>query len=347
MLAVATLGGRAFAFAAALFAAASVAAAPPAGTGSAQPKAAAERPKAYNIGGALALGENAGYQFQTVTGPVRLDIPTVLNESTTNTSGTVRVALFVTAGPSATQGTYWTIAFADLGTLSPGFRFNPSSQTVSYSAPPDGTYYVHMGVFEFEPTTCAAASGYCLDDFVTFTDRVQVINGQIFDAGPPPEPQALAVEFFHAGFNHYFVTSYTNEIQALDTGVIVGWTRTGRSFPVWSQDTGGKAGVCRFFSTSFAPRSSHFYTPYADECTTLRGNPNWQFEAVAFFVENPDVNGSCAVGRRPLYRLYNQGLSGAPNHRYTTELDVRQAMLNAGWISEGWGPLGAIACVPA
>jgi hypothetical protein len=52
------------------------------------------------------------------------------------------------------------------------------------------------------------------------------------------------------------------------------------------------------------------------------------------------------VGTQPLYRLYNNGQGGAPNHRYTTRIDVRQQMITQGWVSEGYGPLGAIACVP-
>ena len=46
----------------------------------------------------------------------------------------------------------------------------------------------------------------------------------------------------------------------------------------------------------------------------------------------------------PLYRLYNDGMGGAPNHRYTTSLTVRAAMIEAGWIPEGSG-IGVIGCV--
>lgn len=348
MHAAVSLGGRAFTLAAAALFAVSAAAATARGqTVTVVPKGADARPKAYNIGGALALGDDAGYQFQSVTGPVRLDVGSVVNESTTNVSGTVRVALFVTQSPDPTAGVYWTVASTDLGTLQPGFMFGPLSRTVDYLAPPDGIFFIHMGAFEYEPATCTTASGFCLDDVVSFTNRVEVVNGAIYDAGPAPAPRAEAVEYYHAGFGHYFVTSFGNEIQLLDAGAFQGWARTGQSFPVWTADAGGMAGVCRFFSTSFAPKSSHFYTPFADECTTVRANRDWQFEAIAFFAEYPDTNGNCAAGRQPLYRLYNSGLSGAPNHRYTTSLQTRQQMLNQGWVSEGWGPFGTIACVPA
>jgi hypothetical protein len=303
-------------------------------------------PKAYNVGGALAIREDAGYGFLTTSGPVRLDIGRITNESTTTTSGSVRAALFVTAEPAPT-GNYWVIARSDLGTLGPSQFFGPLSHTVPYTPPPDGLYYVHMGAFEYEPGFCAASDGYCLDDYVTFESRVEVVNGQIFDAGPPAAPVTTAIEYYHTGFNHYFVTTFANEIALLDAGAFQGWVRTGREFDVWSTAAGREAGVCRFFSTSFAPKSSHFYTPFADECTTVRGNRDWQFEAIAFYVDLPNVNGNCLPGTTPLYRLYNNGQGGAPNHRYTTALDVRNQMLQQGWIPEGYGPLGAIACVPA
>ncbi|MCC7217290.1 MAG: hypothetical protein IT517_11000 [Burkholderiales bacterium] len=301
--------------------------------------------KAYNVGGALALGNDVGYQFLTTQGPVRLDIGQITNESTNTTSGSVRAGVFVTADPGAT-GTYFVVASTDLGVLAPGASFGPLSHTVPYAPPPDGTYYVHMGVFEYEPATCTNATGYCLDDFVSFTNLVQVVNGQIYDAGPPAPTTATAVEYFHTGFQHYFMTSFADEIALLDAGRFQGWVRTGRTFKVFVTNQGNQSGVCRFFSTSFAPKSSHFYTPFADECTTVRANPDWQFEAIAFYVDFPTFNGSCPAGETPLYRLYNNGAGGAPNHRYTVDLDVRLAMINQGWTPEGYGPLGAIACVP-
>ena len=332
---------------AALFAmlplAAQAASAPPADSTTVTPKAARAQPKAYNVGGALAIREDAGYQFLSSNGPVRLDIGRIENESATTISGSVRAGLFISSDPTP-SGTYYVIARSDLGTLQPGFFFGPLSHTVPYLVPPDGTYYIHMGAFEFEPGLCGTADGYCLDDWVTFVNRVEVIGGQIFDAGPPIPPTATAVEYYHTGFDHYFVTSIANEIALLDAGHFQDWVRTGATFPVWTTNSGSMAEMCRFFSTSFAPRSSHFYT--ATECATLLANPNWQFETIAFYVDLPSLNGNCVPGTQPLYRLYNDAMSGAPNHRYTISLDVRNQMLTQGWRSEGFGVFGTAACVP-
>ncbi|MBI4741770.1 MAG: hypothetical protein HY777_09550 [Betaproteobacteria bacterium] len=149
-----------------------------------------------------------------------------------------------------------------------------------------------------------------------------------------------AIEYFHAGFGHYFITAAADEAAAIDAGIIKGWARTGQTFKVYPLNASGAANVCRFFSTSFAPKSSHFYTPSASECTFVKSNPNWQYEQLVFSV-GATSSGACSSGLSPLYRLYNNGLSGAPNHRYTVSNTIVSTMSAQGWVSEG-----VIACVP-
>jgi hypothetical protein len=165
----------------------------------------------------------------------------------------------------------------------------------------------------------------------------------------PPTPTANAIEYHHAGFDHYFVTAIADEITKLDNGTIVGWARTGQAFKVYLAPVptpGRSVDVCRFFSAAFAPKSSHFYTPLASECADVKKNPNWQFEAVVFSMQEVDNTGICVLGTQPVYRAYNNGQGGAPNHRYTTSLTVRSQMLAQGWIPEGYGSLGVTMCSP-
>ena len=83
----------------------------------------------------------------------------------------------------------------------------------------------------------------------------------------------------HAGaFDHYFFTANADEIAALDRGMFPGGERTGESFNVYSAPFFGTASVCRFFSASFAPKSTHFYTQDAGECSFLSAGGVWQFE---------------------------------------------------------------------
>jgi hypothetical protein len=167
------------------------------------------------------------------------------------------------------------------------------------------------------------------------------------NGAPTTSTIVKAIEYYHAVFNHYFMTAIPLEIANLDTGALSkDWKRTGEAFNVYVSGFPNTAPVCRFFSTSFAPKSSHFYTPNVAECATVKKNPNWLFEAEVFNLALPAADGSCAAGTAPLYRLYNNGQGAAPNHRYTTSLTIRATMQGQGWIPEGNGVVGVIGCVP-
>ncbi len=162
-----------------------------------------------------------------------------------------------------------------------------------------------------------------------------------------PPVKSLAIEYVHAEFDHYFVTAILDEIAKLDNGTFAGWTRTGKSFNVFSS-TGAPPStvpVCRYFSTTFAPKSSHFYSALASECDGLLTTPDWQFEGYVFNVAPPVGDGSCPTGFTPVYRLYNDGQGAAPNHRFTTDLAVRSQMLARGYVAEGYG-IGVSMCSP-
>jgi len=163
----------------------------------------------------------------------------------------------------------------------------------------------------------------------------------------PSVAATTAVEYFHYGFGHYFLTAAPGEIAALDGGLVTGWARTGESFAVLDLGAAGATPVCRFWTDqAFAPVSSHFYTPFADECVAVKAMPQWRYEGDAFAVALADANGNCGKSLLPLYRLYNDARSGAPNHRYTTRAALRAQMVAQGWIPEGVG-IGVTACVPA
>jgi uncharacterized delta-60 repeat protein len=163
-----------------------------------------------------------------------------------------------------------------------------------------------------------------------------------------PPDRATVIEYYHDVFDHFFITTLPDEVAALDSGYFQGWGRTGQTFQVHPLDQlAGSAPVCRFFSgQTFAPKSSHFFTPLATECEAVKQNPDWMFEGLVFGLDLPAADGTCtAGGQTPLYRLYNNGQGGAPNHRYLTDEGVFYAMIGSdGWIPEGFG-VGVIGCV--
>ena len=247
---------------------------------------------------------------------------------------------------------------------------NTATTTISGVPYPPGTFYVTdwevgivepgssgSGIFTYSASlnsmmlratltggsaTCSATKARTL--YSELANVYPQIKSTITTA--PLGERATAVEYYHAAFDHYFVTALADEIAKLDNGTFVGWSRTGRTFNVYAASPSGTAPVCRFFSVSFAPKSSHFYTPDPGECAKVKTNGNWQFEAVVFSMPIPDALGVCPAATIPVYRLYNNGQGAAPNHRYTVSTAVRAQMVARGWIPEGYGASGVIMCAP-
>jgi len=177
--------------------------------------------------------------------------------------------------------------------------------------------------------------------------RFAVIAASGLLAGAAVAASSTAVEYYQTAYGHFFVTASPTEIAALDGGTPRGWSRTGQSFEVLAPGSPASANVCRFWSDqSFAPKSSHFYTPFDWECAKVKGDPIWWYEGEVFAVTLADAAGACVPGTLPLYRLYNDGRGNASNHRYTTSLAIRSQMLAQGWLPEGAG-IGVIGCVPS
>jgi Abnormal spindle-like microcephaly-assoc'd, ASPM-SPD-2-Hydin/Repeat of unknown function (DUF5648) len=163
--------------------------------------------------------------------------------------------------------------------------------------------------------------------------------------------EETVIEYFETAFNHYFITPLAGEIQLLDARQppFQDWVRTGGSFKA-NRATGapaGAVGVCRFFNDNFLGTSTHFYAPHGLGCEqTIADFPDWTLEDPNLFLAVlPDANGNCPAGQIPVYRLYNNGMGGAPNHRFTTDPDVRMQMIAAGYAPEGAG-VGVGWCAP-
>jgi len=178
----------------------------------------------------------------------------------------------------------------------------------------------------------------------------------------PTPTLVTAVEYYNAARDHYFITASAPDIDALDNDLFAGWQRTGESFPVGAHAStqldleytyyGGPA--CRFYIPP-AEGDSHFFSNSADECAGVQARfPDFMLEtSSAFYATAPDpATGVCPVMTgfidgdielRPVFRLWNGRAD--TNHRYTTRPDLRAAMIDRGWISEGYGPLGVTWCV--
>ena len=146
----------------------------------------------------------------------------------------------------------------------------------------------------------------------------------------------LAIEYYNAALQHYFLTAESLEAAALDGGAFGGaWKRTGYAFAVSTSTGSDSFDVCRFFGKPGEGPDSHFYTGYEAECATLKANPLWIFESVGFRMALPSGN-SCPASTLPVYRLYNDPATlAAVNHRFTTDASIYAQLQGAGWIGEG------------
>jgi hypothetical protein len=163
-----------------------------------------------------------------------------------------------------------------------------------------------------------------------------------FSSGTARAALADAIEFYHAAFDHYFVTTAADEINKLDTGVFTGWQRTGQSFKVMDRATTGAGGlaVCRFYGNPAAGLDSHFYSASATECedVAIKFAGVWILEDSSVFqVFLPNaMTGACPSGSVPIYRSWNNRADS--NHRYTTDPATQQSMVAKGYVAEGYGP---------
>ncbi|MBK9116372.1 MAG: hypothetical protein IPM22_12260 [Betaproteobacteria bacterium] len=173
------------------------------------------------------------------------------------------------------------------------------------------------------------------------------------------ETVVTVVEYYHAGLGHFFVTADPAEVANLDAGAFGGvWKRTGQTFGAWAMAgrPADSVPVCRFFGTDqyrangtrIGP-NSHFYTADPAECAYVKtawpsiaasgvSYPAWTYESDAFAVKLAS-GGACPVGTEALYRAYNDGAGGDPNHRYVVDPRLLEGM--PGWVFEG-----AVMCHP-
>ena len=153
------------------------------------------------------------------------------------------------------------------------------------------------------------------------------------------------VEYYHARFDHYFLTWRPSEIAALDAGTVIrGWTRTGATFRAWATPEAGSSPVCRYYIPP-ALGDSHFYGRGNAECeATGREQPGLVLEDARFMHLALPSAGACPANTVPVYRVFSHRADA--NHRYTTDRAVRDEMVARGWLAEGDGPDLVVMCAP-
>jgi hypothetical protein len=171
-----------------------------------------------------------------------------------------------------------------------------------------------------------------------------------FQSGVPapatPVATAMAIEYYWAARDHYFISADPAEIAALDASAPGGWARTGQSFGVYAKRTAGDSPVCRYYIPPLYG-DSHLFDASPLVCFQAQTLfPMFVYETGnAFSVYLPDqTSGACPTGTAPVYRLWNN--RSDTNHRYTTSAALRDQMLAKGYVAEGYGAPAVAMCAP-
>lgn len=183
-------------------------------------------------------------------------------------------------------------------------------------------------------------AGFRNDERVETTQK-----GLMFKAGEP-----WAVEFYHSGLDHYFITADPAEATLLLENPAWGWALTGSGFVVANATDPAAQSVHRFYGSIDPGPNSHFYTASTAERDQLVAiaastpvGPRWNLEGVAFHARIPDASGACPDDAPfRVARVYNGGTTALvdgrrldPNHRYGAVRDVLLSGSSATWQEEG------------
>ena len=271
--------------------------------------------------GQLAMPGSISFGSQTVATASAANTVTI-----TNIGG----AAVAVAGASSSNPSEFTIASSTCATVSAGGS-------------------CAIGV-TFKPGAAGARSGSIsvVSDGVGSPQTIGVTGTGATAGSAPTVP---VVEYYNPVLDHYFITSVAGEVTLLNARQppFQDWVPTGLSFKGYANAAApaGSVAICRFFNSTFAPKSSHFYAPHGLGCeATIASFPDWKLEDDKLFnALLPDAGGACPTGTVEVYRLYNSGMGGAPNHRFVTSLAERQTMINKGYVPEGNG-IGVGMCAP-
>jgi hypothetical protein len=229
------------------------------------------------------------------------------------------------------DGTFTQVVWSQ-GVTEPG-----SSGSLVATLAAAGSHYEVRGALYAGASACS--SPHAPDYFSRLETALPVMRQYLTPGAANPNGEVVAVEFYNASLDHYFLSTDPVEIGNLDSGHTVGWARTGLRFLVYDHQAPNTSPVCRFYRTP-GYGDSHFYSASPQECAqTAAAHPvDWIYESASvFYAQLPDTaRGACPGGTVAVYRFFN---ASTTNHRYTVEMFLRDQMeASPLWTPEGYGP---------
>ncbi len=124
------------------------------------------------------------YGYNYVGNSVTLTVARIANNSSTRTTGTLRLELWATSSSPARGAGFTGYRLAVGSTfspLSPREYYYDVTRTATFTPPPDGTYYMVLVLAEYSSTGCSQSDGYCISDSGVFSSTRTFGN-----PNPPP-----------------------------------------------------------------------------------------------------------------------------------------------------------------
>ena len=147
-------------------------------------------PGPKSVANGLVMEGNISFNKPSGSSVVTLSVETITNNSGSRSTGTLRLELWATLSRPSRGGSlsgYRLAVGPQLSPLQPNFHYSNVVQTTSFSAPPDGTYWMTVILAEFDSNNCSQSDFFCVSDSLTFSS--QNTFGNAPPPPPPPPPQ--------------------------------------------------------------------------------------------------------------------------------------------------------------
>jgi hypothetical protein len=134
------------------------------------------------------------------------------------------------------------------------------------------TIMAHVTTFTGANASGAVAASSALTWDCTTGQVLAMSNaGNADGANLSPGPGLVqVVEYHNAAADHYFLTSVSAEIAALDAGQIAGWVRTQNNFNAFVDAAAGASPICRIYLPAVYG-DSHLFSASPAECAATKG----------------------------------------------------------------------------
>jgi hypothetical protein len=114
------------------------------------------------------------FTFQRSGPNVSMTVAKINNDSSTRTTGTLRLELWATSSrPARAAGFngYRLATGANLSPLPPRTFYSDVTRSTTFSEPPSGTYWMVLVLSEFDSVNCPAADHFCIQDTGIFPNQ--------------------------------------------------------------------------------------------------------------------------------------------------------------------------------